>query len=39
MKENMKKIFGEDAIAIFVALSACSLIIGLAYVYAMDKFI
>ena len=35
----MKKIFGDGVIALSVSLFSCSLAVGLALVYAMDKFI
>ena len=36
---TMKKIFGDGVLAVSTALFACSLAVGLAFVYAMDKFI
>ena len=35
----MKKIFNDDVIVLSAGLFACSLAVGLAFVYAMDKFI
>ncbi len=34
----MKKIFSDGVLAVSAGLFACSLAIGLALVYAMDKF-
>ena len=35
----MKKIFGDSVFALSTGIFACSLAVGLALVYAMDKFI
>ena len=35
----MKKIFSDSVLTVIAGLFACSLAIGLALVYAMDKFI
>ena len=35
----MKKIFSDSVLAVSMGLFACSLAVGLALVYAMDKFI
>ena len=34
----MKKIFGDSVLAVSTGLFACSLAVGLALVYALDKF-
>lgn len=35
----MKKIFSDDVFALSIGIFGCSLAVGLAFVYAMDKFI
>ena len=36
---TMKKIFSNSALVVSIGIFACSLAVGLALVYAMDKFI
>ena len=36
---TVKKIFSDDVLALSIGIFGCSLAVGLAFVYAMDKFI